>query len=99
MTYEPTIAFIKDTTQIFEQYYLWGKQLRSFVTDISPESRLDRIIAHLSHAHLPLEYELKPRTLTHKLTTELLGHSLVPVAFMTGLLYNPKPTQETQQMY
>lgn len=90
MNYEPTIAFIKDTTQIIQQYYLTGKHLRSYFASIQQESRLDRILAHLAHAHLPQEYEQQPRSLTHILTTEILGHSLAPTAFVTGLLYNPK---------
>jgi len=97
MPYEPTIAFIKDTAQIVKQYYLYGRHLRSHLTPIN-ESSLDRILDHLTNSKLPPDYNPGSRPLTHKLTTELLGHSLVPIAFMTGLLYNPKPTQETQQI-
>ena len=90
MPYESTIAFIKDTSQIFQQYYQIGKTVRSHLTKNYQEGTLDQILAHLSHAHLPLEYEQQPRPFKHKLATELLGHSLAPTAFMTGLLYNSK---------
>ncbi len=90
MPYEPTIAFIKDTAQIIEQYYLFGRHLRSHLTPITNESSLDRILGHLTNSKLPPDYDPGPRTLTYLLATELLGHSLAPVAFVTGLVYNPK---------
>jgi hypothetical protein len=90
MKYESTIAFIRDTTQIIQQYYHTGRNFRSHITTLPPESTLDHVLNHLTHAHLPLKYSLQPRSLTHILTIEILGHSLAPTAFMMGLLYNPK---------
>ncbi len=94
MPYESTISFIKDTSQIIQQYYHIGKIVRSHFTQIDTKSRLDTILAHLSHSRLPEEYEQQPRPLKHILATELLGHSLAPTAFVTGLLYNPKNSYE-----
>ncbi|GEM_PF-5364264 len=90
MKYEPTVAFIKDTAQIIQQYFHTGRHIRGYFASIPEESQLDRIIAHLAQAHLPLEYEQQPRSHTHILATEILGHSLAPSAFVTGLFYNPK---------